>query len=1840
VEAQWEDGERVFRRTWRQDVGGERQEVIIAVPAATHPTPGTINRLTHEYELREYLDGAWAVRPLELVRERGQTMLVLEAPRGEPLERLISGPMDIERFLRLAIALSVTLGKLHERGLIHRDVKPANILVDAAAGRAWLTGFGIASRLARERQPPAPPDLVAGTLPYMAPEQTGRMNRSTDSRSDLYSLGVTLYQMLTGSLPFTASEPMEWVHCHIARLPTPPNERSQDIPGPVSALVMKLLAKTVEERYQTAAGVEHDLRRCSNEWRAQGWIGEFPLGEQDIPDRLLLPEKLYGRAREIEALLSSFDRVVASGKAELVLVYGYSGIGKSSIVNELHKILVLPRGLFASGKFDQYKRDIPYATLAQALQSLIRPLLGKPEAELSPWREALLEALGPNGPLMIDLVPELKFIIGELQGVPDLPPQDAKARFQLVFRRFIGVFARPEHPLALFLDDLQWLDAATLDLLQDLLTQADVRNLLLIGAYRSNEVSPSHPLMVRLEAIRRSGASMREVVVAPLASADLTQLVADRLYCGPERAAPLVELIHEKTGGNPFFAIQFLSALAEESLLSFNREERRWRWNLDRIRAKGYTDNVVELMIGRLNRLPGAAQSALQNLACIGSGADVARLCLVCGKPEDDVHADLSEAVRLGLVIPTEGAYGFAHDRVQEAAYSLIPEDLRAQTHLRTGKLLLERTSPDKREEAIFEIVNQLDRGAPLVASRDEREQMAELNLLAGKRAKASAAYTSALKYFVGGREFLLEDRWDRNYALTFALTLGQADCEYLSGNTSAAKEHLDILSRQARNLIDRAAVACVQIDLYTNSDQADEAITVALEFFERAGFSWSRHPGDADVALEFERIWRQLGGRPIEQLVELPVMTDPVLAAILDVLTAAHAPANFTGENLLALIIARMVNISIEHGNGNGSPLAYVFLGMILESRFANYDAGFRFGKTGVDLVERSGLDRFRSYAYLNFGNAINPWSRPVRSSLALLLAALNAAQEAGHLTAAAYTHSQLIAAKLFSGDALDEVQYSADSGLAFTRQIHFGTGIELVQAHLGFVRALRGLTPNLTSFEEPFEAGAGSAMSTCWYWIRKLQACVLVGDYAAALNACARASSLLWTSPGFLVLADFHFYAALALAAANASSSPEERSAAQLERLKSHQRQMQIWAGTCAENFENRSLLIAAEVARIEGRDLEAMHLYESAIQRARQHGFIQNEALAAELAASFYAARGFDRTARTYFKDARNCYLRWGADAKVKQLDRLYPDLGDGQPRGQPVNTIQARVELLDLATVIKVSQAISGEIVLEKLIDTIMRTAIEHAGAERGVLILPGGGDYRVEAEATTRDAVARVDKVMVDMRSDPVEVTDLPVSVFHYVLRTKETVLLHDASAEQPFSDDIYVLRRRARSVLCLPLLKQTRLLGVLYLENNLTPRAFTPDRMTILQLVASQAAISLENTRLYRDLQEREAKVRRLVESNIVGIFIWDVEGRISDANDAFLETVGYDRNDLASGALRWTELTPEELRGADGQHLLEMKANGSVQPYEKVYLKKDGSRVPVLVGRALLDETGEQGVAFVVDLTDRKQAEEAVRESERRYHEIQIELAHVNRVVTIGQLSASIAHEVNQPLSGIVTNASTCLRMLTADSPNVAGALQTARRMIRDANRASDIIARLRALFTKKETPTELVDLNEAVREVISLSLRELQSQGVSVRSELVDHLPAVKGDRIQLQQVLLNLIRNGVDAMGAIVDGPRQLAVRTALAQPDGVLIAVQDTGPGIAQENLARIFDAFYTTKPGGLGMGLSICQTIIEAHGGRLWAETAGSRGALFQLTLPAAAVAMAVSSESTDFSRSA
>jgi PAS domain S-box-containing protein len=1142
--------------------------------------------------------------------------------------------------------------------------------------------------------------------------------------------------------------------------------------------------------------------------------------------------------------------------------------------------------------------------------------------------------------------------------------------------------------------------------------------------------------------------------------------------------------------------------------------------------------------------------------------------------------------------------------------------------------LLAARTAPEQLDGSIFEIVNQLVRGAELIHSEDERREVAALNLIASKRAKAGTAYVSALRYLSAGRALLPADAWDRCYRLTFDLELNLAECEFLTGDLASAEKRFAALLARALDNIDLAAVTRLFLDLCVTMGDMDRAIHVGLDYLRRVDPEWPPDVTADGARREYDRLSERLSQSPVASLLDLPLMTDPVQRATMEVLTALSSPTLFAGEALRQLVICRMAAICLEHGNSDGAPLAYVLLGSIQGMFFGDYQGGLRLARIGLDLVERPGFERFRARVYSVFGVHVSNWTRPLDVARAYLRRAFDAALESGDVSFAAFSCIDLITNLLAAGTPLSEVEREAEKNREIVKGLRFSIVRRGIAEQLAAIRMLRGQVSTARSFSDAvleadqyedlgtgarkgIRAGNSSGVPDLQHRyahaiaaIRELQARAFMQDFAAGIAAVAR-DPPLWTVPTQFERADYQFFEALSHAALCDSTARDERRA-HLEAAAGHHKWLVSWARNCPENFENRAALVGAEIARLEGQELDAERLYEQAIRSAREQGFVQNEGLAYELAARFYAGRGFEQIAHLYLRNARRCYLSWDADGKVRQLDRLYPHLKEEERGRGLTSTIGAPVEHLDLATVIKVSQAVSGEIILDRLLDTLMRTAIEQAGAERGLLIVTPGVEQRIAVEATTS-----ADTVIVQLRDEAVTAAALPASVLHYVLHTKESVVLEDAAVQNPFSADPYVRERQAHSILCLPMLTQAKLIGVLYLENNLTPRVFAPARIPVLKLLASQAAISLENTRLYRDLAEREAKIRRLVDANIIGIFLWGREGRIIEANDAFLHIVGYDREDLAAGRIRWTDLTPSDSRHGDAR----------LQPLEREYVRKDGGRVPVLVGAAPLEESGDQGVAFVLDLTERKQAEAEARESERRFRDVQMQLAHANRVATLGQLTASIAHEVNQPVAAALTNAQAALRWLGMDPPDLREVQQGLDRIVKDGKRAGDVIAGMRALIKKAPPSQESLDINEALDEIIVLTRGEAVKNGVSVRTQLAEDLPAVQGTRVQLQQVILNLIINAIEAMSEVNEGPRDLQISTGRDASDGVLVTVRDSGPGLAPAALERVFEAFYTTKPTGLGVGLSICRSIIEAHGGRLWASPDVARGAIFQFTLP-------------------
>jgi predicted ATPase/signal transduction histidine kinase len=1865
------DGEfALSRATW----GPDRSPVLMLALVSEYPSPAGLARLEHKLSLREDLDSEWAVRPIALTCHRGRTTLLLEDPGGELLVQSMGRPWELSPFLRTAIALANALGQFHERGFVHRDVKPANVLLDMPAGRVWLTGFGIASRLPRERRSAEPPEVIAGTLAYMAPEQTGRMNRSVDSRSDLYSYGVTLYEMLTGVLPFEASDPIGWVHCHIAKQPPPVRQRAPGVPQQVAAIVEKLLAKSAEDRYQTAAGVEFDLRLCLEAWESRGRIDSFPLQSHDASDRLPVPQRLYGREAELETLLASFERVVQLGTTQLVLVSGYSGVGKSSVVGELHKVLVPPKGQFAFGKTDQYKRDIPYATLAQAFQSLVRQLLSKDDREVSNWRASLLQALGGNGQLIVNLIPELALIIGDSPPVPDLAPKDAQSRFQLVFREFVGVFARAEHPLALFLDDLQWLDTATLDLLEHLVTHPDVRHLLLIGAYRDNEVGPSHPLLRTLALIRKAGAPIQEIVLAPLTPNDLAQLVSDSLHCETASAYPLAQLVHEKTNGNPFFAIQFLLALADERLLAFDQDRALWTWDLPGIGAKGLTENVVDLMTAKMRRLPKPTQRALGEFAYLGNAAEVDTLTLVHGGSEEDIHAMLAEAARVGLVCRVKGGYAFLHDRVQEAAYALIPDGERAATHLRIGRLLAERTT-EELEETIFEVVNHLNLGASLVKAREEHNRVAGLNLMAGKRAKASTAYAAALKYLASGYAMLADDPWEHQYELAFAIELHRAECELLTGHHEAAEERLSLLSGRARTLVDQAVVTCLEVDLYTSLARFECAVEVALAYLRKGGREWSIHPAELEVRRAYDRLWQQVGGRSVESLVDLPLMRDPVAHATMGVLTKLMPATRPVDENLGFLVALEMASVSLEYGNTDASSCGYIWAATMAGAIFGDYPATVRFGQLGLDLVEKRGLDGFAARVYMLFGTFIIPWLQHFRSGQVFLRRTSEAGIRSGDFTYCGYSYNNLITNLLVCGEPLDKVERVALEGLESSRNARLKQVVELITPQLQLIRMLRGLTRDVRSFDDGdfdevryeryLDATPDMAMARCWYWIRKMQAYCWANEPTSALVAGAKAHETLWTSRSFPEYVEYHFYAALARAASCCSVQTADGST-HFVALLAHYRQLETWAGVCRENFEDRVALVGAEIARLEGRELDAERLYESAIRLARAHGFVQGEATANELAARFHAGRGVDTITRAYLREARLAYLRWGAVGKARLMEQLHPHLREEPvPSAGPTVTLDAAVEGLDWATVVKLSQALSKEIVLDKWVDVLMSIALEHAGAERGVLLLPQGEDLRIIAEAI-------IDSNGITVRGGPpAGIWDaLPRSLIRYACRTRKTVLVDDASMPDSVLTDEYFSRGCCRSVLCVPLVRQGELIGLLYLENRLAPRAFTPQRSALLGLVASHAAVALDHVRLFTELAEENAERRRAEErleqrlafERLISDLSADITECIADSVDSrislWLERVScfldIDRAALFEYSAETNVFRTTAFWCSPGQPPPPTSTAGASLPATLDHLRRnEGWRYETpgqmpASDRWIFDRAGIRsvlgvpasvegvGVGFLIlgaVRDERRWPDELVlrlrviadilanavaRKHAEQDRKVQRELAKAFefRELVLGILG----HDLKSPLSA--ASALTQLILRHEGLPEVV--VRRVAAVDSSMERMNDLIgtlldfteSRFKGAITISRTATDL--------ELICARVVREQQAGSPGRTILQRCEGPIDGylDPARLEQVVSNLLSNALKHGNPA--GPVEVR---AYVDGSDIVLEVSNEGGLIPTEVLGKLFEPFWRGSAGerggrrGLGLGLYIVRQITLAHGGSVVVESTHERGTVFTVRLP-------------------
>lgn len=1495
----------------------------------------------------------------------------------------------LHQFLRAAVGAADAVAQLHQSGIIHQNIRPQTLRIDLALLSVELTGVDLGQHFE-----PSVMALPIDSLPYIAPEQTGRIEGTIDHRADLYSLGVVLYELCSGSLPFHADDAPGWVHCHVARAPRPLSEAAPGTPSVVSEIVMRLLAKSADDRYQSARGLEHDLKRCLTELSECGRIEPFPLGARDVWDKLRGASRMYGRTEELAKLRDALTRVGRTGRVEMCALSGPSGIGKSALVRELRREDGSSRVAFLWGKFEQTKRDIPYASLGQAFQDLIRQTVASTDAELASIREQLMAALGGNGQLIVDLIPQVDLVIGKQAPIPPLPAADARNRFHLAFRSFLGVFATRERPLVLFLDDLQWADVATLELLQHIVTHPDVRNLLVIGAYREEEVDAGNPLLTMISEVAGAGVPVTTLKLGPLAQADLTELVTDLFRCERDQATHLAALLWAKAAGNPFFAVQLLGALHHEQLIRFNARKWAWQWDIAELEAKEITDDLVELVLDKFRRLPARTLDVLKIAACIGSEFSVHLLSTLDGKTPEEVREALEPALSDGLLLQRPDGYKFLHDRVLQAAYSLIPHVDRAALHLRLGWMLLERTPEAARDGLLFDIVNQLNLGAACVDAPEDRRRIAQINLRAGRKAKAASAARSAVTYLTAGLSLLPTDSWDTDYALAENLHLELADCECQSGRFDKADRLCKTLVEHARTRVDSAAAYRIQIQLATAQVDNTRAVDVALACLRMLGVDLPRDPTNEDLLAEVGWVREKLKDRAIEDLIHLPEMTDPDTIAAMETLSAVFPAAAYSSWFLAYLVVARMVRLSILHGNAPASVHGYVSLGQVLCSRFGEFHDGYRFGKLACELGQRPGFGSYNMEAFSILGGTIAGWSRPLREALDLFPTAIRIGREYGKLMHVSATLLNNVSILLAVGEPLDAVYEASVSAFEFATSAKYDFIADCAAAFKRVILSLRGDTERFGSLgidssnEEAFEDHLRERtipLIQFYYYVYKLMVRYFADDYAGAHAAANAAQDLLWSGGYQIVEAEHCFYTALTSAALWAGSTEAERAPLK-DKLLACEAELRKWAESCPDNFAGRHALVSAEIARIEGREHDAAVLYDQAIRASRAEGFVQIEGLASELAGRFYARRSFSILPSAYLREARSCYARWGALGKVRHLEALYPDLL-AEPRRDSAPMPRAEAEQIDTLTAAKASAAISSEMVPEELLATLMRILTEHAGAQRAGLLLPSRGGLSVAAEITADHDGVRVE--IPRSRSAP-SATSFPLSIAHYVRRTREKLVIDDVSAEVMFAADPYLSTARPRSVLCAPIVRRGEVAGILYLENRLARGAFTPRRLALLEFLA---AVSLENALLAADLaretaertqaektlRQSEERLQRLVETaNVVPWEAVRATGRFTYVGPQVVKMLGYPEEAWLEEGFLAAHVHPDD-RESTRRHMVDPSREGD---FDFRMIAADGRTVWLhnVVSARGLDGSDVLG-GLVFNVTERKEAEATLKE-------------------------------------------------------------------------------------------------------------------------------------------------------------------------------------------------------------------------------------------------------------------
>jgi predicted ATPase len=1421
----------------------QQRPVVIKVLRREYPSFGELVQFRNQYTIAKNLSCPGIVQPLSLEPLGSGYALVMEDWGGVSLEDYRQQqPLELTEVLAIALQIAEVLHDLSQHQVVHKDIKPANILIHPESKQVKLIDFSIASLLPKETQDIQSPNVLEGTLAYLAPEQTGRMNRGIDYRADFYALGVTLYQLLSGSLPFTSEDPLELVHCHIAKQPVPVDQINPSMPKMVAAIVAKLMAKNAEDRYQSAIGLKHDLQQCLTQWKETGEILAFELGQRDVSDRFLIPEKLYGRESEVQTLLEAFDRV-ADGSVELMLVAGFSGIGKTAIVNEVHKPITRQNGYFIKGKFDQFNRNVPLSAFVQALRDLMGQLLSESDTQLQTWKTQILDALGENGQVMIEVVPELERIIGAQLPATELSGSAAQNRFNLLFQKFIQVFTTPEHPLVMFLDDLQWADSASLKLIQVLMAESTTGHLLLMGAYRDNEVSAAHPLMLSLDTLRKAKTTINTIALQPLSQNSLNQLIADTLHCSTQLALPLTELVMQKTQGNPFFATQFLKTLHQEHLITFDVNSGYWQCDIVQVRDAALTDDVVEFMAMRLQKLPEATQTVLKLAACIGAQFDLQTLAIVSEQSPAEVAITLWKALQEGLILPQSEVYKFylekpdfddafssevlnyrfLHDRIQQAAYSLIPTEQKQTTHLTIGRLLLQNTSKADWDRQIFAIANQMNWGIDLLSHEVERQELAQLNLRAGQRAKAATAYETALQYFNLGIKLLSQTCWQSQYELALSLHEAAAEVSYLLGYFDQMTLLTEVILSNAQTTLDQVKAYEIRIQTCIARNQLLQGLEVSREILNRLGIVLPEEPSPEDFAQGLQETQGMIAGRNPLELLDLPVMSDAEHLAALRILSSMFAITYNGCPAMFPLVIFKQVCLSIQHGNASFSAFAYASYGLILSAFLGNIETGYEFGQLATQLMVKLDAKEIQAKIISVVNSFLVHAKAPLTSTMPKLLEGYQAGLTTGDIEWASWCAFPYTMHLYLSGENLDIVQQQMaiyHSAIAEFKQ----TTVAHHQApYYQTVLNLLGEATEVTQIQGsicdevmmlPIHQASSNRPSIYHLYINKVMLCYWFGAYETGLSAVHTATQYLDGVPGLYIVALLYFYdSLLRIATANPN----------WEQIQQNQDRLLNWANHAPMNHQHKWQLVEAERCRLLNQRAEAIELYDRAIAGARANEYIQEEALANELAAKFYLDWGKEKVAAGYMQEAYYCYARWGAKAKTADLETRYPQLLHPvlQAAAQPLNVLETLASIaapnlslhrstqpnrssstsvntaLDFAAILKASQSLAGTIQLDELLHQLTHIILQNSGGDRCALILPNeAGEWMVRAIATPEKTQLCVEP----LTDNP----NLPVKLIQYVKNTQEVIIIDDLKTNLPIIDD-YFWQHKPKSLLCLPI---------------------------------------------------------------------------------------------------------------------------------------------------------------------------------------------------------------------------------------------------------------------------------------------------------------------------------------------------------------------------------------------------------------------------------------------------